>query len=173
MGTDWLVPKDPPSDRALNELSQHYPNVDASAVKAMVFLLRVAVDLHNADSVNFARYGLSQARFVVLITLHTTPGGEMFCSDIAESVGVTRATMTGLLDGLERDGLIRRVDHPEDRRRILVTLTASGRRLLDEMLPDHLRRIAGVMAHLSKDDRKKLLELLEKVRAGVPALIED
>jgi len=171
MTADWLIPKEPPSDRALHELSRHYPNVDASAVQAVVSLLRAAVELHTASNQHFARYGLSQARFVVLIMLETTSGGEMCCSDIAESVGVSRATMTGLLDGLERDGMVRRVDHPDDRRRVTVTLTANGRRLLQQMLPDHLRRIASVMANLSRDDRRKLGELLEKVRAGLPALV--
>jgi DNA-binding MarR family transcriptional regulator len=104
--------------------------------------------------------------------LHTTPGGEMCCSDIADSVGVSRATMTGLLDGLERDELIRRVDHREDRRRITITLTANGRRLLDQILPDHFRRVAGLMSNLSANDRKKLLELLGKVRAGIAALVK-
>ena len=172
MRTDWLIPKEPPSDRVLHELSQHYSHVDPSAVQGVVFLLRVAAELHGASTQHFARYRLSQGRFVVLIMLHTTPGGEMCCSDIADSVGVSRATMTGLLDGLESDGLIRRVDHPEDRRRITITLTANGRRLLDEILPDHMRRIASVMANLTKDDRKKLRELLEKVRTGLPALLK-
>jgi DNA-binding MarR family transcriptional regulator len=104
--------------------------------------------------------------------LHTTAGGEMCCSDIAESTGVSRATVTGLLDGLERDGLVRRVDYPEDRRRITITLTANGRRLLDELLPEHLRRIASVMSKLTKSDRQTLRVLLEKVRAGLAAVIE-
>jgi len=167
MGTDWLIPKEPPSDRVLYELSKHYSHVDPSAVQACVSLLRVALELHDFSNQHFGRYRLSESRFVVLIMLHTAAGGEMCCSDIAESTGVSRATVTGLLDGLERDGFIRRVDYPEDRRRITITLTASGRRLLDKILPDHLRRIESVMANLSKPDRKTLLTLLDKVRGGV------
>jgi DNA-binding MarR family transcriptional regulator len=169
MNTDWLIPKEPPSDRVLHELSRHYPHVDPSAVQAWVSLLRVALELHGISNQHFARYRLSEGRFVVLIMLHTTAGGEMCCSDIAESTGVSRATVTGLLDGLERDGLIRRVDYPEDRRRITVALTANGRRLLDELLPDHLCRIESVMANLTKSERKTLRALLDKVRAGVAA----
>lgn len=172
MSADWLVPKEPPSDRVLHELSQHYPNVDPSAVQAWVSLLRVALELHAISNQHFARYRLSEGRFVVLIMLHTTVGGEMCCSDIAESTGVSRATVTGLLDGLERDGLIRRVDSPEDRRRITITLTANGRRLLDDLLPDHLRRIASVMTNLTKSERKTLRVLLEKIRTGVAAVTE-
>jgi len=171
MSAEWLVPKEPPSDRVLHELSQQYPHVDPSAVQAWVSLLRVALELHGISNQHFARHRLSEGRFVVLIMLHTTEGGEMCCSDIAEATGVSRATVTGLLDGLERDGLIMRVDYPEDRRRITITLTANGRRLLDELLPDHLRRIESVMANLTKADRKALRTLLEKVRAGVASVI--
>jgi DNA-binding MarR family transcriptional regulator len=154
----------------LEELSRQYAGVDPGAVRAVVSLLRLGFELHSASSQHFARYKLSQARFVVLMMLHTMPGGEMCCSDIADAVGVSRATMTGLLDGLEREGLVRRVNYPDDRRRITITLTANGRRLLDKMLPDHMERIAGVMANLSGEDRDNLLELLDKVRSGLPAL---
>ncbi len=167
---DWFIPKELPADQALQRLSEQYHEVDPSAVHAVLTLLRVAVELHSASEHHFGRYKLSKGRFVVLIMLHAAPDGEMYCSDIAQSIGVTRATMTGLLDGLERDGLIRRLGDPEDRRRTTIALTADGRRLLNDMLPDHFRRIAGLMANLSEDDRGKLLELLNKVRSGLPAL---
>jgi DNA-binding MarR family transcriptional regulator len=170
MSTDWIIPKEIPSDRTLHELSRQYQEADPTAIETLLTLLRAAADLHSALSQHFDRYNLSHGRFVVLIMLHTTPGGEMCCSDIADSVGVSRATMTGLLDGLERDGLVRRVDHAEDRRRVTITLTANGRRFLDEMLPGHFRSLARVMANLSENDRKKLRELLGKVRSGISAL---
>ena len=172
MSNEWIIPKDIPADRTLRELSRQYQEADPSAIETLLTLLRAATDLHGALGQHFTRHNLSHGRFVVLIMLHTTPGGEMFCSDIAEAVGVSRATITGLLDGLERDGLVRRVDHVEDRRRITITLTANGRRFLDGMLPDHFRRLAQSMANLSENDRKKLRELLGKVRSGVSALVK-
>jgi DNA-binding MarR family transcriptional regulator len=170
MTANAFIPREPEADQALRDLSQQYPQCDPSAVQTMLALLRVSAELEDATAQHFARYKLSRGRFVVLIMLHVSPGGEMCCSDIADSVGVSRATITGLLDGLERDGLIRRVDHPEDRRRITITLTANGRRLLDRMLPDHFRRVANVMTDLSKEDRRKLIELLNTVRAGLRVL---
>ncbi len=172
MSADWFIPREIPADQILHELSRQYHEADPSAIAAALTLLKVAAELHGTFGQHFSRYDLSHGRFVVLIMLHTTPGGEMCCSDIADSVGVSRATMTGLLDGLERDELIRRVDHREDRRRVIITLTANGRRLLDQILPDHFRRVAGLMANLSADDRKKLLELLGKVRSGMSALLK-
>ena len=164
-----MIPKEPPSDRVLSELCRHYPGGDASAVETMVALLRIAGDLYAACNQHLSRYNLSQPRFLVLLVLHSNSGGEMACCDVAESVGVSRATMTGLIDGLERDGFVRRVDNLEDRRRVTVSLTATGRGLLEELLPDHVRRVAGVMGKMSKTDRQQLRGLLDRVRAGLPA----
>jgi len=171
MSSDWIIPKEVPADATLRELSRQYPEADPSAIETLLTLLRTATDLNSALAQHFARYDLSPGRFVVLFMLQTAAGGEMCCSDIAEAAGVSRATMTGLLDGLERDGLVRRVDHREDRRRITISLTAAGRRFLDEMLPGHFRKVAALMANLSDSDRKRLRELLGKVRSGISVLL--
>jgi DNA-binding MarR family transcriptional regulator len=113
-------------------------------------------------------------RFIVLIRLLTTEEAEggrgLTPAELAESSSVSRATMTGLLDTLEKDDLISREDHPEDRRMYTVHLTPKARKLLDGMLPDHYRRIAGLMAPLSQAERATLRELLNKVASGIPAL---
>jgi DNA-binding MarR family transcriptional regulator len=94
----------------------------------------------------------------------------MCCSDIAEAVGVSRATITGLVDGLERDRLVQRVDHPEDRRRITVALTERGAALLDDLLPGHFHTLGRLMDGLNAGERNKLCRLLERVRAGISML---
>jgi MarR family transcriptional regulator, negative regulator of the multidrug operon emrRAB len=60
-------------------------------------------------------------------------------SSLAQKLGVTRATMTGLLDGLHKKGLIERRAQASDRRKVGVLLTAGGRRTLDNILPDYYR----------------------------------
>lgn len=170
MSPELVIPREIPSHQVLEDLSRRYNELEPSAVASALTLLKVAAELHAALNQHFAGYNLSQGRFVVLITLYTAPGAEMCCSDVADSIGVSRATMTGLLDGLERDGLIKRVDHPDDRRRITVTLTSSGRRVLERILPDHFRKIAGMMSALSENDRRKMIELLNRVRQGLAGL---
>ncbi len=170
MSPELPIPSKLPSSQVLEDLARRYSELEPSAVASALTLLRVAADLHAALVLHFARYNLSHGRFVVLITLYTAPDSEMCCSDIADSIGVSRATMTGLLDGLERDGLIKRVDHPEDRRRITVSLTSGGRRLLERIFPDHFRRIAGMMSNLSESDRRRMMDLLGRVRQGLGAL---
>ena len=73
----------------------------------------------------------------------------------------------GLIDGLERDGLVTRHQSEEDRRATLVGLSPGGFALLDRILPPHFERVAALMQDLSPAERKDLSRLLAKVRTGV------
>ncbi|HXL40963.1 MAG TPA: MarR family transcriptional regulator, partial [Actinomycetota bacterium] len=70
-------------------------------------------------------YGLSTATFNVLLELFRA-GGSLSPCDIGEQLSVTRGTVTGLLDSLERQRLVRRTPHPKDRRMLLIELTNEG-----------------------------------------------
>jgi DNA-binding MarR family transcriptional regulator len=171
MSTDWIIPREVPADKTLRELARQYREADPSAIETLLMLFRVTADIHTAMAQRFSRHNLSHGRFVVLVMLHTE-GGEMCCSALADSIGVTRATMTGLLDSLERDGFIRRVDNSEDRRRTTITLTANGRRFLDEVLPGHFAAVAALMESLNESERKKLRESLGKLRSSNAVLLK-
>ncbi|MCP3135806.1 MarR family winged helix-turn-helix transcriptional regulator [Pyxidicoccus xibeiensis] len=178
MGTALRIPMaspDTPLTRyeRLKRLAQRFPELDTSAIETVVTLMKMSNDLSGAFDAHVARHGLSMGRFIVLVRLYSSEEtGDMALTpaDLAESSGVSRATMTGLLDTLEKDGLISREDHPEDRRMYTVHLTPKARRLLEGMLPDHYRRIGALMANLSEDERTTLRTLMAKVASGIPAL---
>ncbi len=77
--------------------------------------------------------------------------------------------MTGLLDGLEADGLVDRSHRKDDRRSLDIRLTKKGLQLLEKILPDHYARIAELMTPLTKAEKKQLTLLLGKMREGVAA----
>jgi DNA-binding MarR family transcriptional regulator len=92
-----------------------------------------------------------------------------------ERTGVTRATITGLVDSLERDELVTRTPDPADRRMLAVRLTPKGERVLFEVLPKHFRRMAWLLEPLSNDERRTMVDLMAKIirRAGeapIPAV---
>jgi DNA-binding MarR family transcriptional regulator len=162
--------RDLPKDETLLDYSKRYPDVDPSAVQTYLFFLRVASDALAATEMNFARHGISQARFTVLALLNRNPGIGLNPAEIASRAGVTRATITGLLDGLEEEAFIRREESRLDRRRCNIWLTDKGREFLDAIMPDHFRRIGGIMSCLPEEERCRLNQLLEKIRQGVPAM---
>ena len=159
--------KDLPTDRTLGEFAKRYPDLDPSALKTCVVLLRTGSDLLTAFETILGKHGLSQGRFLTLIVMNREPNEEINPSSLAEKVGVTRATMTGLLDGLEQKGMVKRLAHPKDRRKISILLTDMGRQVLDEMLPDYYSRIAKLMVNLTENERQELVSLLGKVNQGL------
>lgn len=158
--------KNLPREDALREQARRYPDLDISAIQACLRLARVGSDLLGAFGTYLGRHGLSQGRFIVLMMLLRHEEG-LRPAELADLTGVTRATMTGLLSGLEKDGLILRREHQEDGRMAVVRLSAKGRQRLDGMLPDHYRRTAALMSGLSDAERQQLIHLLDKVAAGV------
>jgi DNA-binding MarR family transcriptional regulator len=167
---EFLIPKDIPKHEALKAHAARYPDLDPSAVEACIALIRVAGETVSGFREHFARHGTSQGRFILLVLLNRDPDRSLSPSELAEMSSVTRATVTGLLEGLESEGLVRRVPIAGDRRSHSICLTSKGKRFMNKMLPEHFRRMAGLMANLSEGERGRLIELLFKVRAGLDAL---
>lgn len=162
--------RDLPDGKILRQFAAQYPEMDPTAVNACLQLLRTGSDLLTGFETMLGRHNLSQGRFLTLIVMFRTPDEPVSPSQLAEKVGVTRATMTGLLDGLEREKLIERQVHYKDRRMLSVRLTREGRQVLENMLPDYYRRIASLMKSLSEADRRMLIDLLGQVNSGLSAL---
>ena len=80
---------------------------------------------------------------------------------------ITRASVTGLLDSLEKDEFIRREPDPNDRRMMSVYLSDKGQVFLDEFLPPHFKLISQLMQGLDAKERDTLIQLLNKLVAGL------
>lgn len=152
---------------ALQEDARRIPTLDPPTVLAFLSILIVSADVERGIDAHFTRYGLSQGRFLVLMLLNRNRDKAITPAEIAEQAGVTRATVTGLLDGLEVDGFVERTHRKDDRRMIDVRITKKGLALLDRILPDHYERMGNVMSKLSRAEKKTLTDLLAKVREGI------
>ena len=90
--------------------------------------------------------------------------GPLTMSQLAEAEQVRRPTITRLVDGLERRGLVRRVSHADDGRVQIVEATAAGKRLLQKGRARRVERLMRGIAHLSAEDQQVLArgaELME------------
>lgn len=101
---------------------------------------------------------LSVPQFRALRFLSQYPGTSL--SDLAEHLGVTRATASSIVERLVRRGLIERVEHPQERRRNVHTLTPSGSEHLQKARDATRSRLAGVLAELPEAN---LLQVVEGV----------
>jgi DNA-binding MarR family transcriptional regulator len=161
--------KDLPSHEVLSKFAERYPEADISAISSFLHLLSVATDLSIALDQCLSRHGLLQGRWWVLILLMREVAFISTPSMLADKAGVTRATMTGLLDGLERDGLVARIFATEDRRSISIELTKAGQTKLDEVMPDYYELLRKCMAGLSESKREDLQKILATINSGIEA----
>ena len=154
---------------AIARAASHYPSFDADSLRVYLLLRRVISRADKAADAHFARHGISQARFLVLINLHNAEGHGLTPAALADVLNVTRATITGLIDTLERDAMVAREPDPDDKRSVLVRLSLTGRRFLEAMMPDHFARIAAVLRDFSPPEREQFEHLLQKVFDGFDA----
>jgi DNA-binding MarR family transcriptional regulator len=96
-------------------------------------------------------------------------GGSLSPTVIADRLIITTASMTSLLDTLQRRGLVQRTPDVKDRRRVVVTITAEGSRVIRRLLPEMLALQAEVATGLSPPDRTELVRLLSILRDGIAA----
>jgi DNA-binding MarR family transcriptional regulator len=93
--------------------------------------------------------------------------GPVTMTRLAEAEQVRPPTITRLVDGLERRGLVRRVSHAEDGRVQLVEATAAGKRLLQRGRAQRVDRLTRAITDLSEEDQRVLAraaELMEGLR---------
>jgi len=114
------------------------------------------------------RQGFSSAAFGVLQVLRAV-GGSAAPHEISEHLGVSRATVTGLVDGLEGRRLVRRTRDASDRRMLRVALTPRARVLLAELLPEHDRALRRIFAGLRAADQEQLVRLLGRLQSHLRA----
>jgi DNA-binding MarR family transcriptional regulator len=145
------------------QLLKEFPNAHPEAVEASMEFLRIGANVHVRLEALFNEYSLSSGRFALLMLLRQEPSRQLQPSEFARRAQVSRATMTQFLDHLERDGLIKRVDDPNDRRSMSICLTPKAETVLKKVIPAHLKYLEGVTSVLTRAERKQLFALMSKL----------
>ena len=114
---------------------------------------------------------LTLPEFRALGFVNRNPGCPL--NELAEHVGVEAPSASKLVENLVRRGLVRRIPHAVDRRRVQLSATAKGARSIERAF-DHTRQfIAEHLAHLDKDEQDQLMqsmEILKEAFSREPAL---
>ena len=107
--------------------------------------------------------GLTCSQFDVIVTLGDTDG--MTCKELSEKTLVTKGTLTGVLDRLEKKGLIARVPSREDRRSIFIRLTPKGDALFRKVFSAHIHYMKPYFERaLTAAEATKLRDLLLRLK---------
>ena len=141
-------------------------DLPAVPLRAVLRLMRVGRDVEARLAVRMQRAGLSMARFEMLSLLMRAEDHRLTPSELAHRGGVTPATVTGLIDGLEAQNRVRRTAHPSDRRSLIVELTDEGIDFVTALLPGNVQLILTLVAGVPEADLLQLMKTLDRIEAN-------
>jgi DNA-binding MarR family transcriptional regulator len=128
--------------------------------------------MHN----HFARLGISGAQWGVLRNLHRAElNGEsgLRMTDLSDRLLIRPPSVTGVVDRLERAGLVERNGSPDDQRAKLVGLTAAGRQLVRRAVVNHEKQIENVLAGLGSKEKTILRHYLARLGEHLEKLLAN
>jgi MarR family 2-MHQ and catechol resistance regulon transcriptional repressor len=160
----WLEDPLPAGNSALDAALPPLPEpADRQATETLARLLRAHGAVTRQLERVFARHGISEPKFNVLLNLAQAAGHRLPLYVLSDRLFVCRSNITALVDRLEEDGLVRRVPDPSNRRQVLAELTPVGYQRLLAVLPDHWDNERHIVAPLDASEQQELARLLEKL----------
>ena len=135
--------------------------------KMMLLLHRVVV----VSDAYFQNMDTSKGRFLILtrLLLSDSSGGESI-SDLRPFYPISYAAMSGVLDTLEKDGMIERCTNSEDRRKVNIRLSKKGRKFIIDFFPAHMKNVKKIGSGLQADEVAQMFGFLKKIIHGFEIL---
>ncbi len=127
--------------------------------EALAALRLASKRIHDAMERFAEGHGLSESRLRVLTRLCHRPRGQLPLGALAEGMDVTPRTMTDIVDVLERDGLVKRVPDPADRRSVQAVITKAGLERINAMRVDATAKQAAVTQGFTAEELVQLRHL--------------
>jgi DNA-binding MarR family transcriptional regulator len=115
--------------------------------------------------------GLTGPQLSVMKLLETM--GDLSLSNLSERIRAQNSTVTGIIDRMEREGLVVRERSTSDRRVVYIKLTPKGAALAKTIEVEPMEIFRTVLQALSKEDTRDLLRILGKLQKRVRALVPD
>jgi DNA-binding MarR family transcriptional regulator len=112
--------------------------------------------------------GLTRPQFDIIATLGNQPG--MTFRDLGEKTLITKGTLTGIVDRLERRGLVERIAHAADGRCTLVRITQGGQQLFERIFTPHIAFLERAFRVLDAGERKALSAQLNRLHDALEQL---
>src|SRR4029453_15877833 len=109
------------------------------------------------------RFGTTLPRFDLMAQLERHPEG-LKMNELSRMLMVTSGNITAIVDQLEKEGLVERLDEPADRRAFRIRLTRSGDKTFAEMARAHEQWVVELLEGLSRREHDELLKLLAKLK---------
>ena len=154
------------SVKVATDFEKRYPDSSAKATECAMNLVLTAEVLEKRIASLIQPFSLSPATGLVLSILadSETP---LSPNTIADRLIISRASVTSLLDSLEKRGFVKRQPHLSDRRRLLVELTDSGRQVANQFRPIVHQHQKVWLKALNEKEQEQLIQMLHQLQASL------
>lgn len=143
-----------------------YPPDDKTEVDAIVeTIIYLYTESRRLTKEMASSYGLTGPQLTILKLLESFP--DLSLSTLSERIRAQNSTVTGIVDRMEREGLVRRERSRADRRVVHLRLSDKGARLAREIQVEPMEIFRQALLHLSGDDQRDLLRILMKLQRAV------
>jgi DNA-binding MarR family transcriptional regulator len=112
------------------------------------------------------RFATTLPRFDLMAQLERHRAG-LKMNELSRMLMVTGGNVTAIVDQLEKEGLVERLDEPADRRAFRIRLTRAGEKSFTEMAREHEEWVVELLSGLSRREHEELLKLLAKMKSHV------
>jgi DNA-binding MarR family transcriptional regulator len=153
----------------MEALRKRFSGRELQALGTLFALRTTARQVDNIVTEWLAGSAGSPARFQILALLWASGSAGHPHKKIVAALGVTRATVSGLMAALERDGLVKSVADRDDRRNLIASLTSRGQAVMDRAFEANAARLRVAFAPLSTDELARFTSLLQRIRQSFEA----
>lgn len=149
------------------DLESRYDDYHHQALRLWLRLLSCTTKIENEIRGRLrSEFGITLPRFDLMAQLERHPKG-LRMGELSRRMMVTGGNITGITDQLEREGLVERITHAEDRRVFSVRLTTAGKRAFRKMAKVHECWIDDLFGKLAASDKEKLIKLLSTLQQKI------
>ncbi len=154
------------------QLKARLPEAPVGGILLTRLIIQVGRDLSAMLDQQIRPFGLAEAEFRVLTALYSQPDGVAHPGDLCGRVAQSPANMSRISDALVSRGLITRVLSAQDRRRMVLHITAPGEDLVRRLLPTIWDPLRELLKGLSVDEQRQMTVMLKRLGATLDGALQ-
>jgi MarR family transcriptional repressor of emrRAB len=155
------------TNKRLRNIHARMPEFPEETMRLMRLTYHVQKRMKDLTNAALRKYDLVDASYMVLAVLYGSDDETSTASTLGEACMEKPANLTRVCNDLEAQGLITRGNRPGDRRCVMISLTDSGRALIEQVMPEVWARTTRAYDGYSADERKILEQLFKRQLANL------
>lgn len=145
------------------------PDVKAEVDQVLEAIIYFTTETRRITKELAKRANLTGPQLTILKILETI--GDLSLSEVSDRIRAQNSTVTGIIDRMEREGLVQRVRSQEDRRVIRIHLTDKGAKLAESIPVEPMELLRGALAGLAPAETKEFLRIMTKIAKRIRTVV--